>query len=89
MKWNDVSFLLGSSLSKKILECLNDSKEPLAPLQISKKTDIAKSNVSTKLGALTKRGLVEPIDPEVRKWRFYRITKKGKDVLREVKKVRE
>ncbi len=88
MAWDDISFLLGSPLCKKILQCLDESKDPLAPLQISKKCDIARSNVSTKLGMLTKRGLVEPVNPEARKWRFYKLTRKGKQVLKEVKRIK-
>lgn len=88
MSWEEVSFVLGSPLCKRILECLNNSKEPLAPLQISKITNIARSNVSTKLGQLAKRGLVESVNPEARKWRFYIITKKGRDVFKDVKRMR-
>ena len=87
MLWKHVSYILGSPLSRKILECLNESKKPIAPLQISKLTDIARSNVSTKLGQLSKRGLVRCINPETRKWRFYVITKDGEAVLREIKKM--
>ena len=75
-------------MSKKILECLN-RKSPLAPLQISKETNIARSNVSTKLGELRKRKLVECINPDARKWRFYKITKEGKHVLMEVEKIKK
>jgi predicted transcriptional regulator len=88
MLWEDVSFVLGSKLCRKILECLNSSEKPLAPLQISKEANIARSNVSTKLGQLTKRNLVKCINPKARKWRFYVITDKGKNVLKEIKEVK-
>ena len=81
MLWEDVSFVLGSKLCKKILECLSSSGKPLAPLQISEITDIARSNVSTKLGQLSERNLVKCVNPKARKWRFYTITEKGKEVL--------
>ena len=81
MFYEDVSFVLGSKLCKAILEQLNSSKEPMTPFQLSKNTDIARSNISTKLGLLSKRGLVRCINPDVRKWRFYEITKKGREVL--------
>ena len=84
MIYDDASYILGSKLSKKILECLNSSKEPLAPLQISKLTGIARSNISTKLGQLNKRNLVKCINPKARKWRFYTITSKGKEVLKKI-----
>ena len=85
--WKNVSYILGSPMSKKILECLN-RKSPFAPLQIAKECNIARSNVSTKLGELNKRKLIECINPEARKWRFYKITKQGKIVLKEVEKIK-
>ena len=85
--WEDVSFLLGSKLSRKILKCLSSSDKPLAPVQISKLTNIARSNVSTKLGELRRRDLVKCINPKARKWRFYVITKKGKKTLKEIEKL--
>lgn len=85
MLWNDVSFVLGSKLNRKILECLNNSDKPLAPLQIAKITNIARSNISTKIKPLSERGLVKCINPDTRKWRFYIITDKGKEVLKNIK----
>jgi len=85
--YEHASFLLRSPLSRKILEVLNSSEQPLAPLQISKKADIARSNVSTKLIELKKREYVSCVNPEDRKWRFYKITLLGEKVLKEVGKV--
>jgi DNA-binding transcriptional ArsR family regulator len=81
--YGDVSFVLSSPLSRKILESLK-TRSPMTPLQLSKETNIARSNISTKLTALKKRGLVECVNPESRKWRFYQITERGKKVLAEV-----
>ena len=88
MTWENVSFVLGSKLSKKILECLDSSEKPLAPSQIASLTNIARSNVSTKLLQLRKRGLAVPVNPDMRKWRFYRITDEGKGVLREIREMK-
>jgi len=88
MMYDDVSFVIGSPLCRKILECLNSSKEPLAPVQISKITKIQRTNVSKKLIPLVDRKLVKCINPDARKWRFYVITKKGKDILEKVKKIK-
>ena len=88
MEWDDVSFIMGSPVSKKILQCL-DKKSPLAPLQISKECDIARSNVSTKLNGLRNHKLVEVINPDARKWRFYKITIDGRKVLKEVEKIKK
>jgi len=87
MKWNEIAYIRDSPLSKKILECLTASDRPLTPLEISKKTDIASSNVSTKLGLLRKRKLVICINPETKKSRFYKVTPSGKRILSELKKI--
>jgi len=85
MSWGDVSYLLRSKLSVKILEALN---KEMAPKQISEATDIARSNVSTKLAELSKRGLVRCLNPKDRKWRFYIITDKGKTVLKRARQAK-
>jgi DNA-binding transcriptional ArsR family regulator len=83
----DAHFLIRSSISRKILEALENSKKPLSPKQIAQKVDVARDNVSTRMIWLTKRGLVECINPEVRQWRFYKITDKGKKTLNNVRKI--
>ncbi len=84
-EYADISFILRSPLSRIILESLKDSEKPLAPKQIAKKTNMASSNVSTKLGELRIRKLVECINPNDRKWRFYVITDYGKKVLEDAR----
>jgi DNA-binding MarR family transcriptional regulator len=84
--YSSVSFLLGSPVARKILECLASSERPLNPKLLSAHTGVARSNVSTKLGGLRKRGLAECVNPADRKWRFYRATEKGKTVLAEVRR---
>jgi len=80
----DVHFLLRSSISRKILECLNRYDKEISPKQIAKEIDVARDNVSTRILWLAERDLVKCINPEDRLWRFYKITKKGKKVLREI-----
>lgn len=87
MLWRRVSYLLRNPMSQKILEALNSSDKPLAPVQIAKKAHIAQGNISTRISVLAKENLVRCINPEARKWRFYEITKEGRDVLNEVKKM--
>lgn len=88
-EYADISFVLRSPLSQKILKCLRDSEKPLTPKQISKRVDIATSNVSTKFKGLRDRKLVECINPDDRKWRFYKITDTGKRILEGAKKAKE
>jgi predicted transcriptional regulator len=82
---DDVHFLIRSSISRKILECLEKHDKPLSPKQIAKETNVARDNISTRILWLTKRGLVKCINPEAKQWRFYAITDKGKKSLKEVK----
>lgn len=89
MSYTEISLVLGSPLCRKILELLEKSDHPLAPLEISKETGIARSNVSTKLMDLTRFKLVACVNPERRKWRFYKITSKGNDILKEVRRIKD
>lgn len=79
MEWEDISFILRSPLRKAILHALQE--EPMAPVQIARETGIGKSNVSTKLGELRDRDMVEVLNPDDRKWRFYTLTTHGRKTL--------
>jgi ArsR family transcriptional regulator, cadmium/lead-responsive transcriptional repressor len=76
---SDLSYLLASPLSKRVLSALKLSY--MTPTNISKTLKISLSNVSTKLSELRKRGLVSCITPERKKCRIYVITEKGKVLL--------
>lgn len=82
----DAHYLFRSSISRKVLECLNKYNKPMSPKQISKEIDIARDNVSTRILWLAKRDLVKCINPRARLWRFYIITSKGRKTLKEVNK---
>lgn len=86
MGWEDVSYLVGSPRSRKILVCLSKNAE-LMPKQIAEQTGIERSNVSTKLLQLVERKLVECVNPKSKKFRFYRITRKGKETLKQVENI--
>ncbi len=88
MSYTEISLVLGSPLCRKILELLGKTEHPLTPLEISKGTGIARSNVSTKLMDLTRFKLVICVNPERRKWRFYKITRKGEDTLKEARRIK-
>jgi DNA-binding transcriptional ArsR family regulator len=76
---NDLSYIIASPLSKKVLSALKLSHA--TPTSISKNLKISLSNVSTKLSELRKRGLVSCVTPERKKGRIYILTKKGKILL--------
>jgi len=86
--WKLVSYIMRSSISRKILEILTSSKKPLPPKIIAKEGNLSPSNISTRLIVLRNDGLVECVNPEDKKWRFYKITEKGLDLLKEAKRMK-
>jgi predicted transcriptional regulator len=83
MSWEDYSFVIASTYRRRILLALES--DPKTPTQIALETKIHKGNVSKILGELRKKELVECITPDVRKARLYRLTTKGKEVVRKIK----
>jgi len=75
----DLGYLISSSISRKVLHALQNGYQ--TPTGLSKFLKISLSNISTKLGELKKRGLVNCINPERRKGRIYVITEKGKFLI--------
>ncbi|MFH7880754.1 MAG: MarR family winged helix-turn-helix transcriptional regulator [Candidatus Aenigmatarchaeota archaeon] len=78
--FEEVSYLLSSSLSLKILIAISSLPFP-TPTLIAKTIKCSPSNVSTKLIKLREKGLTICITPERRKGRIYKLTKKGKIVI--------
>jgi len=64
-------------------------EEPKAPVQLAKETGIDKSNVSTKIGQLREKELVECINPDDRKWRFYQLTAHGEEILKKIDEIEQ
>lgn len=76
----EVSYLLASSLSLKILLAISFLPIP-TPTLIAKAIKCSPSNVSTKLIKLREKGLTICVTPDRRKGRIYRLTTKGKSVV--------
>ena len=53
----------------------------------SKQLKISLPNVSIKLRDMSKTELVECINPDDAKGRIYKLTDKGKDIIKEIKKM--
>ena len=87
MYLDDVSYILTSEMSFKILNSLHFNTH-LTPTQIAKITHISRSNISTKLIKLKKKGLVVCVTPERKKGRLYKLTDKGKDAVVYAKKLK-
>ena len=75
----EISYVKISQYRIKAMKSLhNDVK---MPTQIAKESGIRTNHISKVLGNLKEHGLVECINPEVRKGRLYRLTDKGNVVM--------
>ena len=74
-----ISFLLRGSRRKAVLQALN---KPKTPKEVAKECKISTSNASNALLELKQKGLVECITPEAHFCRFYQLTKKSKNILK-------
>lgn len=74
----EISYVNISKYRTKVMKSLD--REVLIPSQIAKNSGIRTNHISKVLAELKAHGLVECINPEVRKGRLYRLTDKG-DVI--------
>jgi len=74
-----LGFIKASSNRQKILLAL--SNRDMTPIEISKFTNIALSNVTKIIGDLRKKDLVQCKTPKLRKGRIYTLTEMGKEIL--------
>ena len=81
-KWDNISFVVRSSPRKKVFYALQELK---TPTQLSKELKINVGFVSNILIELLKRNLVECLSPNEKRHRFYKISNKGKEILRDLK----
>lgn len=75
-----ISYVQISTYRTKVMKSLND--EVKIPSQIAKDSDILQNHISAVLRQLKEHELVECINPEVRKGRLYRLTKKGNEIVK-------
>ncbi|MBQ6100258.1 MAG: winged helix DNA-binding protein [Methanobrevibacter sp.] len=76
----EIYYVKTSKIRNKIMKTLK--REVKIPSKISDDTKIGRNHVSKALGELKDHGLVECINPEMRKGKLYRLTEKGKIVSR-------
>ena len=77
---DEINFVKASKYRTKIMKTLEGNVK--IPSQIAKDSDINRSHISDILSQLKEYNLVECVNPEVRKGRLYRLTKKGEIVAR-------
>ena len=75
-----ISYLLRGSRRKAVLHSLDKQK---TPKEIAKEMKISTSNASNALLELKEQGLVDCITPEAHFYRFYELTKVGKEVRKQ------
>ena len=77
---SEISYVEISTYRTKVMKSLED--EVKIPSEIAEDSDILKNHISNVLSQLKEHGLVECINPEVRKGRLYRHTEKGDRVVK-------
>ena len=77
-----ISFVARSKRRKEVLEILDKSKEISQP-EIMRLSKQYKSHNSRTLKELSDRGLIICANPGDRTFKFYKITRKGKNILKE------
>ena len=83
MDYSDLSFVLQGTRRKGIVKALENKAKTTTELQNELKLNLA--NVSNTLKQLESKGLVECKNPDDYHLKFYELTKKGKEVLKEIK----
>jgi len=77
-----ISFLLRGGRRKRVLDALTKAK---TPKEIAQECKISTSNVSNTLSELKEKELVECITPDAHFCRFYKLSKKGLRLSKELK----
>ncbi len=86
MPFDEFSFVLRGRNRRNILRAF--LQEKMTAVQISKALSIPSSNVARNIVELRDRKLIVALTKE-RKFRFYKITPKGRKVLKEVERIRK
>lgn len=78
-----LSFILRGERRKAILLCLD---KPMIPKEIAQKCNVSIHNVSKSLKELIDKGLIICKNPNDKFYRFYELTKKGGELIKELNK---
>ena len=82
-----ISFVARSKRRREVLVILERSKE-ISQAEIMRLSNQYKSHNSRTLKELSEKSLVVCANPLDRSFRFYKIAKKGRDILKEVIKIK-
>lgn len=81
MQWETISFINRSKNRKLVLFKLT---KPTTPTVLAKEMQLHRSVISRALLDLEKEGLVVCLNPESKKERYYKLTKKGEGIKKEI-----
>ena len=76
-------YIISSSYRTNVLKSFGN--KPRFPSELAKKAGIKQNHVSNVLKELKNKELVEIINPEVRKGRYYVLTDLGREIAEELK----
>ncbi|MCK4649655.1 ArsR family transcriptional regulator [Candidatus Pacearchaeota archaeon] len=79
--WGDYSFVIRSENRKKVFLALS---KPKTPTEISKEVELNLGYISNILISLMERKLIECLNPEEKRHRLYRRTKKGEGLVKTI-----
>ena len=82
MDKDTIDFVKRSQYRQRVLTSLEGNV--LIPTEIAKRSNIKTNHVSKVLSELKSKDLIEIINPEMRKGRLYRLTKKGEAVTENI-----
>jgi len=83
--WSKLGFIRASKYRKEIIKLLET--HPLTPTEITEKSNLHQSHISTTLSELKEENLVKCLNPEATKGRLYSLTKEGEKILKKLKDV--
>lgn len=83
-----ISFVARAKRRKETLELLSKNSQLSQP-EIMRRLNQYKSHNSATIKELKEKGLISCVNPEDRSFKFYKITKKGNDILKEALRISE
>lgn len=78
-----LGYVISSTYRTKVLKAFDDN--PKFPSELAKNAGIRQNHVSNVLRQLRMKGLVEIVNPEAKKGRYYRLTSVGEEISKELK----
>jgi len=84
-----LSFVRRSDHRMVILQFFEDCDQPETPTDIGDEIGIRADHVSRQLKQLAEKGLVEALNPDAPRFRYYELTETGAQFLERVRKLEE